>query len=126
MFVEKSFYNGLCATGFAVLCLSVCGNCFFIKYRASISRKRKINSDENEKQDVLQGNTSNKDTANDTTLGVNENLYSHYKTSNENEMIGMSHAPTSQHLSNLPRVSNIVQSVTQGDMYLVVIEETNN
>lgn len=38
----------------------------------------------------------------------------------------MSHAPTSQHLSNLPCASNIVQSLTQGDMYLEVIEETNN
>lgn len=80
MFVDKSFFNGLCATGFAVLCLSVCGNFFFIKSRASISRRRKINSDENENQDVLQENASNDDTANDTTLGVNENLSSNYET----------------------------------------------
>ncbi|CAC5417607.1 unnamed protein product [Mytilus coruscus] len=126
MYVDKSFFNGLCATGFAVLCLSVCGNCFFIKFIAAISRRKTRNSDENENQDVLQGNSSNNDTANDTALGENDNVFSHYETINENELIGRSHPPTSQHLSNLPRVSNIVQSLKHDDMYLEVIEETNN
>lgn len=135
MFVGNSLFNDLFATGFAVLCLYVCGNSLFNKFRAAIMRRKKRSSDDNENEDVLQGNDTNNDTENDTDLSENENVFSHYETINESGMIEMFH-PSSQNLSNLPWASNIVQSsqtdntcleVNEADStYLEVIEDTNN
>lgn len=110
MYIGYSLLNSLFATGFAVLCLFVCDNCLFNKYRAAIVRRKKKRSSDNENEDVLQGNDTNNDTENDTALSENDNVFSHYETINESEMIEMFNPMTSQNMSHLTWASHIVQS----------------
>ncbi|CAG2196828.1 unnamed protein product [Mytilus edulis] len=48
MHVGKRLFNGLFVTGFVLLCLSICANCFFDKLRAAFRRRKKNRSDDDE------------------------------------------------------------------------------
>ncbi|CAG2230038.1 unnamed protein product [Mytilus edulis] len=127
IYVGQTFYIGLFTTGFAVLCLSVGCNYFINKYRVTIAKRKERSSDDNDHQeDVLHADGTNNTTVNEIAAEENnENEVSHYEMINENEMIEMFHPTSSQHLSNLPRASNIVQTLQSDNMYLEVIEDTN-
>lgn len=108
-----------------VLCLSVCCNCFFNKFRVANAKRKKRQSDDNENEDVLTGNETNNDTENDTNLSENDNVFSHYETINESGMMDMFHHTTSHNLPNRTWSSNIIQSSQPDSTYLEVIEADN-
>lgn len=103
-----------------MLCLSVGCNVFINKFRMKTSRTEERN--DNEHQDVLHGNRSNNDSANDTTTGENEYVFSHYATINENEMIEILHPSSSVNRSTLPCTS---KNFPTFQPKLDVIEDTN-
>lgn len=109
--IGQSFYYWLFATGFAVLCLSVGCNFCINKLRVAIAKRKEQNLNCNGHQDVLHGNRTNNDSANDTALGENEYVFPHYETINENEMIEMLHPTSSLNRSTLPCASQNVQSL---------------
>ncbi|CAC5417601.1 unnamed protein product [Mytilus coruscus] len=109
--IGQSFYFGLFATGFVVVCLSVGCNCFINKLKVAIAKRKERSSDDKEHQDVLHGNGTNNDATYGIALGEDENVFPHYELIEENEMIEMSHSTTSVNWPNFPCASNIVQSL---------------
>lgn len=120
MNVGQSFYNGLFATGFVVLCLSIGCKIVVNKCKSSSTSRTKQISVDNEHQDVLRENSINSETAPEE----NEYIFSHYERINENEMIEMS-PPTTSELC-FDSASNINHSLQLDNTYLTVIEDTNN
>ncbi|CAG2230034.1 unnamed protein product [Mytilus edulis] len=125
MSVGKSLFNGLFATGFVLLCLSICGNCFFDKFRAALERRKERILD-HENQNVQQRNAANNGSTNVTTLVENENVFSHYETINENEMIELPFPTTSQNAPNLSCATYKVQSLQPDNTSFEIIEYTSN
>ncbi|CAG2198519.1 CNTN3 [Mytilus edulis] len=100
----QSFYYWLFAIGLAVLCLSVGCNLFINKLR--VVKRRERNLDGNGHHDMLQRNGTNNTTAFDTAMEQNDNVFPHYESIYENEIVEMSHPTTSVNLSNLPCASS--------------------
>lgn len=69
-------------------------------------KRRERNLDGNGHHDMLQRNGTNNTTAFDTAMEQNDNVFPHYESIYENEIVEMSHPTTSVNLSNLPCASS--------------------
>lgn len=125
MKVSQSSYYGRLATGFVVLCLSVSCNFVINKCRATIDRRKNRGSDGNEHQNVIHGNDTNNDTANEVSQRGNEKAFSLYDTINENEMLDIFNSTNREHRSNLACASTNIQCL-QSERTIHIIEVTSN